>query len=73
MTTKKVAAKPQPWSETDVLTILQMAKRLKMRSKDAYNLKDEPGFPLYNLGGPNKERVIWGEVLDYIRKNKQSA
>jgi hypothetical protein len=67
------AAKNQPWSETDVLTIPTMAKRLKMRLKDAYNLKDEPGFPLYNLGGERKDRVIWGEVLDYIRLKKRSA
>lgn len=66
-------AKPQPYSEHDVLTISQMAKRLKMRAQDAYIMAETPGFPLYNLGGERKNRVIWGEVLQWIRENKSAS
>ena len=59
--------KERPYSEADVLTIAEMARRLKMRPYDAYNLIETPGFPLYNLGGERKNRVIWGDVLEWLR------
>jgi hypothetical protein len=56
--------------EQEVITIPEMARRLKIRKDTAYNLAATPGFPVFNLGGERMNRVIWSDALDWIRKNK---
>ncbi|MBB6689949.1 hypothetical protein H7B90_00895 [Cohnella xylanilytica] len=69
----KEAKAAQPYSEVDVLTINEMARRLHIRTREAYNLIETPGFPLINLGGERQNRVIWGDVLQWIRQNRGGA
>lgn len=60
----------RPYSESDLVTAVELSKRLKIRLEDTYLLASTPGFPIYNLGGPNRNRFIWGDVLNWIRANK---
>ncbi|SFB62735.1 hypothetical protein SAMN05216312_12252 [Cohnella sp. OV330] len=53
----------------EVITIVELSKRLKIRRRSAYDLASEPGFPVLNLGGRGA-RIIWTDALDWLRKNK---
>lgn len=58
----------------DVITIPEMAKRLKMGRQQAYDMAARKGFPLFNItGGERGNRVIWGDVLVWIRENCAAA
>jgi hypothetical protein len=56
------------YSETDVITIPELARRLKVEKQKAYNIVSEPGCPLYDLGGDRQKRLIWGDFLDWFRQ-----
>ncbi|WP_308637690.1 helix-turn-helix transcriptional regulator [Paenibacillus silvisoli] len=54
----------------EVITVPEMARRLKLNKQQAYDLVRTPGFPLLNFGGERQNRVIWSDVLQWLRKNK---
>ncbi|UQZ34560.1 hypothetical protein C2I18_14150 [Paenibacillus sp. PK3_47] len=56
-----------PFSETDVITISELAKRLKVRRERVYDIVAEPGCPVYDMGGERQRRIIWGDFLDWYR------
>ena len=57
----------------EVITITELRNRLKISKEATYNLISEPGCPLYNLGGPRQNRVIWGEFLEWFKKRKRAS
>ncbi|MGO4787005.1 helix-turn-helix transcriptional regulator [Paenibacillus sp. 2KB_20] len=52
----------------ELLTIPQLADRLKISKRKAYELKHRTGFPSYNVG-QRQTRVIWSEVDRWMRAN----
>lgn len=61
-------------SEADVITVPEMQRRLQIRAQDAYNMVATPGFPVINItGGERGNRVIWGDVLNWLRQKHHSA
>ncbi|WP_139209685.1 AlpA family transcriptional regulator [Paenibacillus sp. NFR01] len=54
----------------ELITIPQMADRLQISRRKAYELKNKPGFPFYNLG-ERQMRVAWHEVLEWIHTRKE--
>lgn len=61
-----------PHRQDDVITVPQMAKRLKVSPERAYELIAIKGFPLLNIGGERGNRVIWGDVLEWLRTNMKA-
>ncbi|MEC0370855.1 hypothetical protein [Paenibacillus chibensis] len=61
------------FSETDVITIPELAKRLKIDKQKAYDIVNERGCPLYDLGGERQKRLIWGDFLDWYRQRYRVA
>lgn len=61
------------FSETDVITIPELAKRLKVEKQKAYDIVNEPGCPLYDLGGERQKRLIWGDFLNWFRQKYRAA
>ncbi|MEV2909758.1 helix-turn-helix domain-containing protein [Paenibacillus larvae] len=57
--------------EQNLLTIPQLAKRLRISKRKAYELRHQAGFPFYNLG-ERQIRVVWSEVLEWIKKEDES-
>jgi hypothetical protein len=57
------------YNNDDMITIPELARRLKIRKEAAYEMAETAGFPLYNLGGPRQNKTIWGDALDWIREN----
>ncbi|WP_157794119.1 hypothetical protein [Paenibacillus donghaensis] len=58
-----------PFSETDVITIPELAKRLKVAKGQAYDIVSIRGCPVYDLGGERQKRIIWGDFLVWFRTN----
>jgi hypothetical protein len=58
-----------PFSETDILTIPELARRLKADKSKTYDIVSIKGCPLFDIGGDRGKRVIWGDFLDWFRKN----
>lgn len=56
-----------PFSETDVITIPELARRLKVKKERVYDIVAEPGCPVYDMGGERQRRIIWGDFLDWYR------
>lgn len=56
-----------PFSETDVITIPELAKRLKVKKERIYDIVAEPDCPVYDMGGERQRRIIWGDFLDWYR------
>jgi len=54
--------------KADLITIPEMAKRLQISKRKAYELKQRTGFPFYNFG-ERQTRVVWSEVVGWIQKN----
>lgn len=52
----------------DLLTIPQLAERLQISTRKAYELKHQKGFPFYNFG-TRQTRVVWSEVSAWIESN----
>ncbi|MGN7167925.1 hypothetical protein ACTHSJ_18865 [Paenibacillus cellulositrophicus] len=61
------------FSETDVITIPELRKRLKIRKQSVYDMLSEPGCPVYNTGGGKGDRVIWGEFLEWFKERFKKA
>lgn len=59
------------YSDTDVITIPELRKRLKIRKQTVYDMVSEPDCPVYNAGGG--DRVIWGEFLGWYKKRFRKA
>lgn len=55
------------YSETDVITIPELAKRIKVDKGKAYDMTVEPGCPVYDVGGERGTRIIWGDFLEWFR------
>lgn len=53
----------------EVLTVPQLAKRLKMSERRVYEMKRQMDFPFYNFG-ERQIRVIWEEVLEWMKREK---
>lgn len=62
-----------PQSRDDVITIPEMARRMNLTKENGYELAAQPGFPLLDFGGERGKRVIWGDVLDWLRTNKKAV
>ncbi|MEK5162023.1 hypothetical protein NYE69_06730 [Paenibacillus sp. FSL R5-0527] len=60
-----------PYSETDIITIPELRRRLKIRKQTVYDMISEAGCPVYNAGGG--DRVIWGEFLEWYKKRFKKA
>lgn len=56
-----------PFSETDVITIPELARRLKVNKEQVYDIVAEPGCPVYDMGGERQRRIIWGDFLNWFR------
>ncbi|WP_373865201.1 helix-turn-helix transcriptional regulator [Paenibacillus koleovorans] len=65
---KLLTAESTPTSE--VLTVPEMAKRLSIGKRSAYEMIETPGFPHYKLG-ERQTRVIWSEVIDWMRRGEK--
>lgn len=50
----------------EMLTIPQMADRLQISLRKAYELRSRKDFPSYNLG-ERQIRVRWSEVLKWLK------
>ncbi|ODA07327.1 hypothetical protein [Paenibacillus polymyxa] len=57
----------------EIITVPEMARRMKIRKQAAYDMVEEPGFPIYNIGGARGKRVLWPEPLEWLRENKSGA
>jgi len=55
-----------------LLTIPQMAERMQISARKAYELKQRPGFPFYNLG-QRQTRVVWDEVQAWVKRESISS
>lgn len=62
-------SKETPFCETDVITIPELAKRLKVAKGQAYDIVAIRGCPVYDLGGERQKRIIWGDFLVWFRTN----
>ncbi|MEV2661838.1 helix-turn-helix domain-containing protein [Paenibacillus larvae] len=56
----------------EMLTIPQLAARLQISERKAYELKQRKGFPFYKFG-ERQIRVIWSEVLEWTEKEKMES
>lgn len=52
----------------ELITIPEMAERLKISRVYAYELKRRAGFPFYNFG-VRQTRVLWSEVSKWVEEN----
>lgn len=59
----------KPFSETDVITVPELAIRLKVSKGQAYDIVAIHGCPVYDLGGVRQKRIIWGDFLQWFREN----
>ncbi|MEK4876924.1 MULTISPECIES: hypothetical protein [Paenibacillus] len=59
----------KPFSETDVITVPELATRLKVSKFQAYEMVSIHGCPVYELGGERQKRIIWGDFLDWFRSH----
>jgi hypothetical protein len=64
---------PILYSETDVITIPELARRLKVDKGKAYDMTFQPDCPVYDLGGERGKRVIWGDFLGWFRNKYRIA
>ncbi len=62
-----------PFSETDILTIPELARRMKMDKNKTYDIVSVKGCPLYDIGGERGKRIIWGDFLHWFRKNFKAS
>lgn len=56
----------------EVLTIPQLMSRLKIGKESMYDILDEPGCPVFTLGGPKQRRVIWTEFVQWLKERDVS-
>ncbi|MCM3292365.1 hypothetical protein M3661_19785 [Paenibacillus sp. MER 180] len=56
----------------EVLTIPQLMNRLKIGKESMYDILDEPGCPVFTLGGPKQRRVIWSEFVQWLKERDVS-
>lgn len=54
----------------EVITVSEMGRRMQITKDRAYEMVSQKGFPLLDFGGERGKRVIWGDVLDWLRANK---
>ena len=54
----------RPLSESDVLSLSEVAHELRMRKQEANSWMEDNGI-IRNIRG--RKRVIWGDVLDLVR------
>lgn len=57
----------------EVLTIPQLMSRLKIGKESMYDILAEPGCPVFTLGGPRQQRVIWSEFVQYLKERKGAS
>lgn len=62
-----------PFSETDVITVPELAKRLKVSKDQVYDIVSIKGCPVYDLGGERQKRIIWGDFLGWFRENFKAS
>lgn len=53
-------------SQEELLTIPQLADRLKISKRKAYELRHRKGFPFYNFG-VRQIRVLWSDVEKWMK------
>ncbi|MCY9541816.1 hypothetical protein M5X00_32060 [Paenibacillus alvei] len=56
----------------EVLTIPQLMRRLKIGKESMYDILAEPGCPVFTLGGPRQQRVIWSEFVQWLKERDVS-
>ncbi|WP_025682761.1 hypothetical protein [Paenibacillus maysiensis] len=57
----------------EIITVPEMARRMKIRKQAAYDMVEEPGFPVYDIGGARGKRVLWPEPLEWLKEKKTRA
>lgn len=64
------AVEPRSYAETDVLTMDELCVALKISKSQLYKVvrKLKVSYAL----GPQCPRVVWGDVLEYIRTTSES-
>ncbi|KHL95375.1 hypothetical protein QW71_13005 [Paenibacillus sp. IHB B 3415] len=64
---KQVLAEIAPYQHGELMTIPQMAERMQISLRKAYEMKNQAGFPSYNFG-ERQIRVIWSEVMLWAKE-----
>lgn len=63
----QVLAEIAPYQHGDLITIPQMADRMQISLRKAYEMKNQAGFPSYNFG-ERQIRMIWSEVMQWAKE-----
>jgi len=66
---QKTTARPT-LEQDEFLTIPEMAKKMKIGERAAYEFVQIPGFPHYRFG-ERKLRIIWSEVLEWMKQHRE--
>ncbi|KGE16650.1 helix-turn-helix transcriptional regulator [Paenibacillus wynnii] len=67
---KQVLAEIASYQHGDLMTIPQMAERMQISERKAYEMRKQTGFPSYNFG-ERQIRVIWSEVMQWAKKQAE--
>lgn len=65
--TLNIPTQAEEHKQDEVLTITELRERLKLGKNHVYDIIEQPGCPVYNLGGERQNRVIWGEFIEWFR------
>lgn len=68
-----IPAQTEEHKQDEVLTIFELRERLKISKDKVYDIIEQPGCPVYNLGGERQNRVIWGEFIEWFRNQYKAS